>query len=127
MLRRYLHQSARRSATKGRSASSTTLPPSDSAGPHRARVVGTTGRIEIDRVWHAPTTFRISDSANTLIETFGGAVAGRGMPLQAEEAERLTAGGLTTGQIMPPAQSVEIMRVLDAVRAQIGLRYPGER
>ena len=97
MLRRYLHQSARRSATKGRSASTTTLSSSNSAVPHRARVVGTTGRIEIDRVWAAPTTFRISDSANTLIEFFGGAAAGRGMSLQAAEAERLIAGGLIAG------------------------------
>ena len=108
-------------------AVATTLSSSDSAGPNRAAVVGTKGRIEIDRVWYAPTTFRVYDNDNVVVETFDGSVEGRGMQFQAEEAERLIAGGLTAGEIMPPSQSVEIMRVLDEVRAQIGLRYPGER
>ncbi len=108
-------------------AVATTLSSSDSAGPNRASVVGTKGRIDIDRVWYAPTTFRVYDNENRVFETFDGAVEGRGMQFQAEEAERLIAGGMIAGQIMPPAQSVEIMQLLDDVRAQIGLRYPGER
>ena len=107
-------------------AIATTLSSSDSAGPNRATVVGTKGRIDIDRVWYSPTTFRVYDSTNAVIETFDGAVEGRGMQFQAEEAERLIAAGLTAGDIMPPAQSVEIMQTLDEVRAQIGLRYPSE-
>jgi predicted dehydrogenase len=104
----------------------TTLSSSDSAGPNRAAVVGTKGRIEIDHVWYSPTTFRVYDNANNVIETFDRAVAGRGMQFQADEAERLIAAGLTAGDIMPPSQSVEIMATLDEVRRQIGLRYPCE-
>lgn len=107
-------------------AMATTLSAMDSAGPNRACIVGTRGRIEIDRVWYAPTTFRVFDTANTLIETFDGAVEGRGMQFQADEIERLIAAGLTEGDILPPSESVAIMRTLDEVRAQIGLRYPGE-
>ena len=107
-------------------AIATTLSSSDSAGPNRASVVGTTGRIEIDRVWYAPTSFRVYDTANTLLESFYGAVEGRGMQFQADEMERLITGGMTGSAIMPPAQSVEIMATLDEVRAQIGMRYPGE-
>ena len=107
-------------------AIATTLSSSDSAGPNRAAVVGTKGRIEIDHVWYSPTTFRVYDNANNVIETFDHAVAGRGMQFQADEAERLIAAGLTAGDIMPPSQSVEIMATLDEVRRQIGLRYPGE-
>jgi len=107
-------------------AIATTLSALDSAGPNRACVVGTKGRIEIDRVWYSPTTFRVYDSANTVIETFDGAVEGRGMQFQADEIERLIAAGLTEGEILPPSESVAIMRTLDEVRAQIGLRYPGE-
>lgn len=106
-------------------AVATTLSSSDSAGPNRAAVVGTKGRIEIDRTWYAPTTFRVHDNDNTVIETFDGAVPGRGMQFQAAEVERLIAcAGVST--IMPPAQSVAIMQTLDEVRRQIGLRYPGE-
>jgi predicted dehydrogenase len=107
-------------------AIATTLSASDSAGPNRAAVVGTKGRIEIDRVWYAPTRFRVYDNANTVIEDFDGSVEGRGMQFQADEVERLIAAGLTEGTILPPAQSIEIMRTLDEVRAQIGLKYPGD-
>jgi predicted dehydrogenase len=107
-------------------AIATTLSSSDSAGPNRAAVVGTKGRIEIDAVWYSPTTFRVYDNDNNLVEAFDHAVAGRGMQFQADEAERLIAAGLTAGEIMPPSQSVEIMATLDEVRRQIGLRYPGE-
>lgn len=107
-------------------AMATTLSSSDSAGPNRASVVGTKGRIEIDQVWYSPTVFRVYDGENALVETFDGAVEGRGMQFQADEAERLIAGGMIAGEIMPPSQSVEIMGTLDEVRAQIGLRYPSE-
>ena len=107
-------------------AMATTVSSSDSPGPNRACVVGTKGRIEIDRVWYSPTTFRVYDTANVLIESFDGAVEGRGMQFQADEVERLIAAGLTAGEILPPSQSVAIMRTLDEVRRQIGLRYPDE-
>ena len=108
-------------------AIATTLSSSDSAGPNRAVVVGTKGRIEIDRVWYAPTSFRVYDNDNTVIETFDHAVQGRGMQFQAIEAERLIANGLTAGDILPPSQTVAIMATLDEVRRQIGLIYPSER
>ncbi len=73
-------------------AIATTLSSSDSAGPNRASVVGTKGRIEIDRVWYSPTTFRVYDNADVLIEAYDGPVPGRGMQFQAEEVERLIAG-----------------------------------
>lgn len=107
-------------------AIATTLSSSDSAGANRASIAGTKGRIEIDHVWYTPTTFRVYDNSNSVIETFDGAVEGRGMQFQADEAERIIYSGVTAGEIMPPAQSVEIMQTLDEVRAQIGLKYPGE-
>ncbi len=107
-------------------AIATSLSSSDSAGPNRACIVGTLGRIEVDRTWYSPTGFRVHDNDNTVIESFDGAVAGRGMQFQADEAERLIGAGLIASPLMPPQQSVEIMGLLDGIRAQIGLRYPGE-
>ncbi len=107
-------------------AIATTLSSSDSAGPNRASVVGTKGRIDIDRVWYSPTTFRVYDNDNTVVEAFDTPVAGRGMQFQAEECERLITSGQLTSTIMPPSQSVQIMQTLDEIRTQIGLRYPSE-
>ena len=107
-------------------AIATTLSSSDSAGSNRASIIGTKGRIEIDRVWYEPTTFRVYNNSNVVIEVFDEAVEGRGMQFQADEAERLIASGLTAGDIMPPEQSIEIMKTLDEVRTLIGLIYPSE-
>jgi predicted dehydrogenase len=104
----------------------TTLSSSDSAGTNRASVVGTKGRIEIESIWYSPSSFRVYDNENNVIDAFDGSVTGRGMQFQAKEAERLINSELISSQIMPPSQSVEIMATLDEVRWQIGLRYPGE-
>ncbi|KFF59102.1 oxidoreductase [Cryobacterium sp. MLB-32] len=104
----------------------TTLSASDTKGPNTASILGTEGRIDIDAIWYAPTTFRVLNSRNEVIETYVSEVAGRGMHCEATEVERLILAGKTTGEILSPAESVAIMETLDAVRAQIGLRYPGE-
>ncbi|MES2432713.1 MAG: Gfo/Idh/MocA family oxidoreductase [Pseudomonadota bacterium] len=107
-------------------AIATTLSSSDSAGPNRACVVGTKGRIEIDRVWYEPTSFRVYANDNTLLETFNQPRIGRGMQYQAEEAEQLIAAGKVASAILSPEETVQIMQTLDQLRAQIGLKYPSE-
>ena len=103
-----------------------TLSASDTTGPNTATILGTKGRIDIDSVWYSPTTFRVLNSANEVIETFTAAVNGRGMQYEAIEAEHLIRAGKVSSHILPAEESVAIMQTLDAVRAQIGLRYPGE-
>jgi predicted dehydrogenase len=98
---------------------------STAAGPNRATVIGTEGRIEIDAVWYTPTSFRHYDATGALRATFDGSVPGRGMQFQADEAERLIATSATS-EILSPAESVSIMATMDSVRQIIGLRYPGE-
>lgn len=104
----------------------TTLSASDTKGPNVASILGTEGRIDIDQVWYTPTTFRVLNSANEVIETYTSEVEGRGMQFQALEAEQLVRGGKTASEILPPEESVAIMETLDDIRAIIGLRYPGE-
>lgn len=106
-------------------ATSLLLCASDTTGPNTAQITGTEGYIEIDSVWYMPSTFRVYDAKRALIEDFRSEVQGRGMHLQAAELERLAASG-GQSQIMAPAQSVEIMRALDDVRSQVGVRYPNE-
>lgn len=107
-------------------ALSTTLSSSRAAGPNAASIVGTKARIDIDRVWYTPTTFRVVLPDGTIAEEYASDVAGRGMEYQAHAAERLVREGLLEGDILPIAESVAIMGTLDEIRAQIGVRYPGE-
>lgn len=98
----------------------------DTLGPNRAAIIGTEGCIEIESVWYTPTPFTVFDSAGAVIERFDEPVKNRGMQYQAWELERLVREGLVSGEILPAAESVQIMQTLDEVRRQIALVYPGE-
>lgn len=107
-------------------AISTTISTSDNCGPNVASILGTEARIEIASTWYMPTSFRVIDRNEKVISEYSSAVAGRGMQYQADEVNRLVAAGKFASDILPPEESVSIMQTLDAIRAQIGLRYPNE-
>ncbi|WP_445154213.1 Gfo/Idh/MocA family protein [Arthrobacter sp. Hor0625] len=98
----------------------------DTAGPNRAAVIGTAGSIEIDPVWYTPTGFTRYDDGGNVVERFDEPVTGRGMQYQAWELERLVAAGATAGDVLAPAETVQVMAGLDAVRGQIGLSYASD-
>ena len=109
----------------GRIAS--TLSASNTRGPNRAVVIGTDAYVDIDEVWYSPTSFRVVSHDGAVLEEFRSEVIGRGMHFQAEALERLVGEGrLDGGDILSTEESVAIMGTLDAVRAEIGVRYPGE-
>ena len=107
-------------------AVSTTVSSSRSAGPVTAHIVGTEGRIDIDRTWYAPTSFRLTAPDGTVVEEYTSDVAAGGKQYQAFAAERIVAAGGTDSDVLPIDETVAIMGTLDEARAQIGLRYPGE-
>ncbi|MET0853599.1 MAG: Gfo/Idh/MocA family oxidoreductase [Microterricola sp.] len=107
-------------------AIASTLSASDTKGPNRATILGTDGRIEIDGVWYSPTSFRVLDSVGAVIEHYVSEVNGRGMHYQAQAIEGLIAAGERVDVRMPIDETVQIMQTLDDIRAQIGLKYPGE-
>lgn len=107
-------------------AVSTTVSSSRGAGPNTAHIVGSEARIEVSGVWYAATDFRVVSHDGTVIEEYRSEIEGRGMQFQALEAEALVAAGRTDGDVLPIAETVGIMGVLDDIRAQIGVRYPQE-
>jgi predicted dehydrogenase len=108
-------------------AISTTLSSSRTAGPNTATVLGTKARIEIDRVWYSPTSFRVIGTDGTVLEEYASQVDGRGMQYQAFAAEGAVAAGDPAGGALalPIAESVAIMGTLDEIRRQVGVVYPG--
>lgn len=111
----------------GNRALAVTRSASDLRGANTATINGTRARIEIDGVWYTPTSFRVIDRDDEVVEAYKSRVTGEGKQFQAREAERLIEAGLIASDIMPPAESVSIMRTLDTVRERIGLVYPDER
>ena len=112
--------------THASGAISTTISSSRAAGPNTAHVVGTGGRIDIDRTWYNATSFRLSAPDGTVREHYVSHVQGRGMQYQALAAERLVAAGNLVGDLLTIDETVDIMATLDEIRGQIGLVYPSE-
>ncbi|WZH35817.1 MAG: Gfo/Idh/MocA family oxidoreductase [Microbacterium enclense] len=107
-------------------ALSTTVSSSRGAGANTAQIVGTEARIEIDRVWYTPTSFRVVTPDGDVLEEFTTEIDGRGMQFQAQAAERFVTAGVTSSDVLPIDETVAIMGVLDEVRRQIGVVYPSE-
>ncbi|PPL19406.1 Gfo/Idh/MocA family protein [Microterricola pindariensis] len=107
-------------------AIATTLSASDVQGPNRASVIGTKGRIDIDGVWYTQTGFQVLDAAGAVIEEYTTEQNGGGKHYQAVALEELVARGELNDPRLPLSEIVQIMETLDAVRAEIGLVYPGE-
>ena len=100
---------------------------SRAAGPNTAHIVGTEARIDIDRVWYTPTSFRVTAHDGTVIEEYTSEVDGRGMQFEALYAEHLIREGRTDSDLLPFDESIAIMATLDDIRAQLGVTYPKER
>jgi predicted dehydrogenase len=96
-------------------------------GPVTATVTGAAGRIEIDAAWYTPTSFRVYNSANDVIESYQTPpFTGRGMQFQAREMEDLVRRGQLSSDVLPADETISVMGTLDRIRQIIGVRYPGE-
>jgi predicted dehydrogenase len=87
----------------------------------RASIVGTTGRIEVPQLFFRPDRFTLArdDGQEEFVVPF----RGNGMCHEAEEVMRCMRLGLRESPLIPLQETVEIMGVLDAVRARIGVTY----
>lgn len=90
----------------------------------RARIAGSDGTIELPPFMHCPDHLVVQVGADReRIET---PVDGNGLRLQAAEVQRCLRAGLTESPVMPLEETRRLAAVMDEVRAQIGLRYPGD-
>ena len=96
------------------------------AGPVTAVVTGTFGRIEIDKSFYNQTSFRVYNQGGEVIANYDKKIAGIGRQYQGLHLEKCVAAGLLESPILSVTESVEIMKVMDALRAQIGVKYPTE-
>lgn len=95
-------------------------------GPIRAFILGDKGRVELEKSFYDHTPFTVFDQSNQVVYRYEGKIEGRGMQYQALEVERCIEAGLTESTIMPLDETIEIMQVMDEVRALTGIKYPGE-
>ncbi|UQA57592.1 Gfo/Idh/MocA family protein [Polyangium aurulentum] len=95
------------------------------ATPRGATLVGTRGQIEIPMPFWSPPLMilRVEGQPEERIEL---PHAGNGYDYMAAEVVRCLLAGALESDRMPLDESVAIMETLDAIRAQWGLRHPGE-
>lgn len=92
--------------------------------PCTAHVGGTEGAIHIDGTFYAPTTFTLTRLDGTSWSYDG--MLDNGFQYEAAEVARRVAAGDTESELHTLEQTLEMMRILDEVRAQVGVVYPGE-
>ena len=88
-----------------------------------AKILGTTGRIRLHRPWWQPTAMTmVRDGVND--ETMEFPLIGNGYQYEAAEVMRRLRAGKQESDLMPLDETLSIMRTLDVIRGQWGLRYP---
>jgi len=90
-----------------------------------ARVSGSDGWIDVPAFMHHPTSLTVHRATHDpdIIEF---PVTGNGFEFQIAEVHRCLEAGLGESPTMPVADSLALATAMDAIRAQIGLSYPGE-
>ena len=96
-----------------------------STGPVKASILGTSGRIEMDKSFYGFSPFTAFDFDDNVIFQYEGNIEGRGMQYQALEVEGCIASGLIESPIMSLDETIQIMEVMDEIRSLTGIEYQG--
>ncbi|MBC7662501.1 MAG: Gfo/Idh/MocA family oxidoreductase, partial [Caulobacter sp.] len=96
----------------------------------RATILGTDGRIDITPPFYAAQQLQLARGTRppeeTPVEIIDRPWRGNRYVHQVEEVHRCLRAGLAESPVMPLDETVALVGWMDAMRAQFGLRYPGE-
>jgi dihydrodiol dehydrogenase / D-xylose 1-dehydrogenase (NADP) len=93
--------------------------------PQEANIVGTEGRIRIERPWWNPHSLTVA-RANRDDEKLSLPYLGNGYTHEAMEVMDCLRSGRTESERMPLEETLRIMQTLDAIRSDWGIKYPGD-
>jgi hypothetical protein len=90
-----------------------------------ASVCGTEGRLDIGGTFYCPTWVRLHGRDGEVLDQYDsvGDVAHQGLRYEAAEAARCVTAGSTESALLPLSETLRIMEAMDAVRAQLGVRF----
>ena len=92
--------------------------------PQEAVILGTDGQIKVHAPWWKPSTMTVTAGGKT--EEIAMPFEGNGFNYEAEEVALCLGAGKTESNILPLDETQQIMRTLDTLRSQWGLKYPME-
>ena len=93
--------------------------------PCRAVVAGLHGWLEIDRTFYNPASMRVILNDGSITE-YPSTYTGHGLREQAESFKHIVQSGALESEVLTWKDTVDIMKSMDTVRSQIGLKYPFE-
>jgi predicted dehydrogenase len=88
-----------------------------------ATVTGTTGRIALPPPFHRPDRLDLYRNPYAAPEVIEAPLAGHGYVPEAEEVHRCLRAGLTESPRVPHATTLEMMSIMDDIRARVGVSY----
>jgi predicted dehydrogenase len=94
--------------------------------PCAASISGTAGRLELDSWFYQPNTVRLLDPDDNEVDRYDTPRREHGLAYEAAEFARLLAAGQAESDLLPLDETLRIMQVMDDVRSQLGVRFPGE-
>jgi hypothetical protein len=89
-----------------------------------ARISGTDGWIDLPALMHCPNFLTVTTHAGP--ERIDGSYEGNGLRFEIEEVHRCLSEGSAESSVMPLDETLALAATLDAIRAQLGVVYPGE-
>ena len=87
--------------------------------PQEAVITGTEGRIRIPNFWHADR-YLLGKEERVFQHP------GNGYHYEAAEVARCVRAGQLESELLPLDETVQVLETMDSLRAEWGLRYPGE-
>jgi predicted dehydrogenase len=89
-----------------------------------ARISGTDGAIELPAFMHCPDSLTVTNVEGVKVRDTP--IVGEGLRYQVTEVHRGVRAGELESSVIPHADTLQLARTMDTIRAQIGVRYPGE-
>jgi len=99
---------------------------SDAEGSLTGFIYGTEGHIALDPPYYRTKAFSVHRERGAKVERHEVPYDGNGLRFPAIEAGRCLREGLIESPLLPHADTLAVMRTMDAIRAEIGVRYPHE-
>ncbi|QSB15155.1 Gfo/Idh/MocA family oxidoreductase [Natronosporangium hydrolyticum] len=89
-------------------------------------ITGRHGRIELEPLFFRPERAVLHPTGGGSPEPIEAPLVGNGYVPQAAEVHRCLRAGLTESPLVPHETTLAMMSIMDTVRQQIGVAYPGE-
>jgi predicted dehydrogenase len=89
-----------------------------------ARISGTKGSIDLPAFMHCPNSLTVTTVAGR--EVRDAPIEGEGLKYQVAEVHRCLRAGELESAVIPHSETLNLAATMDRIRAQIGVRYPGE-